>query len=289
MKFKQPNQFFNMKEVSSGMVRGLFPKRKEWSHKGDFGKLLVVGGSEKYSGSPALAAMAAYRTGADLVTVAAPERAANIIASFSPDVIAYPLRGDFLDSRHTKVLLELAKECDALVIGGGLGRHGETDKAVLGFLKNIRIPCVIDADAIHALARQKETIREKWVITPHPKEFRALTHEQPRPDTEDRARLVKYFASKLRTTILLKGNVDMISDGKGVFINRTGNPFMTKGGTGDTLSGVCGALLARGASPLEAACAGAYINGLAGDLAAKEYGEGMLASDMLKFIPRAIK
>jgi NAD(P)H-hydrate epimerase len=278
-----------MSVVSADTVRKLFPKRKDWCHKGDFGKLLVVGGSRKYSGSPALSAMAAYRTGADLVTVAAPERAANIIASFSPDIIACPLDGDFLDQKNLKPILELAKDSDAIVIGGGLGREKETLRTVLDFLKSAGQPVVVDADAIHAISMRTEIIRDNWIITPHPKEFRILTHEEPEPNVENRERVVKYFASRFRTTILLKGFIDVISNGGDVFLNRTGNPCMTKGGTGDTLAGICGALLARGARPLEAACAGAYINGLAGSLAAKEHGEGMLASDILNYIPRAIK
>jgi hydroxyethylthiazole kinase-like uncharacterized protein yjeF len=278
-----------MKLVSKDMTRKLFPKRKEWSHKGDFGKVLIIGGSKKYSGSPTLSALAAYRTGADLVTVAAPERPANIIASFSPDMITYPLHGDFLSPRHLKTLFNMARDSDVVVIGGGLGREKETMRAVLGFLKEIDLPCVIDADAIHALAGNIEVIRVNWILTPHSKEFKVLTHEEPEPNLEDRARLVRYFASRFGTTILLKGFVDVISDGKEVFTNNTGSPYMTKGGTGDTLTGICGALLAMGTKPIDAACAGAYINGLAGNLAAKEYGPGMLASDLLKFIPRAIK
>lgn len=278
-----------MKVVSGGLIRKLFPKRKDWSHKGDFGKLLVIGGSKKYSGSPTLSAIAAYRTGADLVTVAAPERSANIVASFSPDLIAYPLEGDFLNPKHLKTLFNMARDSDAVVIGGGLGREKETMKTVLGFLKDTGLPCVVDADGIHALAGNVEVIRENWILTPHSKEFKTLTHEKPEPNLEDRTRLVRYFASRFNTTIILKGFVDVISDGNEIFTNKTGDPCMTKGGTGDTLTGICGALLARGVKPIDAACAGAYINGLAGSLVAKEYGPGMLASDLIKFIPRAIK
>lgn len=278
-----------MKVVSKSMVRRLFPKRKEWCHKGDFGKLLVVGGSKKYSGSPALAAMAAYRTGADLVTVAATERAADIIASYSPDLITYPLEGDFLNTKHLKTLLEMARDSDAVVIGGGIGREKESMKAVVEFLRNVNLPCVVDADGIHALDGNFNVIKENWILTPHSKEFRILTHEKPESNLESRLRLVSYFASRFRTTILLKGFNDVISDGKEVFVNKTGSPCMTKGGTGDTLAGVCGALLAVGAKPVDAACAAAYINGTAGSLAAKQFGEGTLASDLLEFIPKAIE
>lgn len=277
-----------MRIVSKSWVRRLFPKRDEWCHKGDFGKLLVIGGSRKYSGSPSLAALAAYRSGADLVTIAAPERAADIAASFSPDLITCPLKGEFIKKEHLKALLEMATDSDAVVIGGGIGRERETLRTVYGFLSRNKLPCVIDADAIHALEGRQEDIKSNWIITPHSKEFKALTKEHPEPNMESRMRLVKQFSEKFRTTILLKGFFDVISDGKYIFVNRTGHACMTKGGTGDVLAGICGALLARGAKPLEAACAGAYINGTAGKLAAKEHGEGTLASDVLGLIPKVI-
>jgi NAD(P)H-hydrate epimerase len=278
-----------MKTVARGMVAKLYPKRKGWCHKGDFGKVLIIGGSKKYSGSPALAALSAYRAGADLVTVIAPERAADIISSFSPDIIAYPLEGDHLNIKHLKTLLDLAKKTDSVVIGGGLCREKETMKTVVSFLKRNHIPSVIDADAIHAISHEGHVVRQGSIITPHSKEFRELTNEEPEPNPENRARLVKYFASKLSSTILLKGHLDFISDGREVYVNKSGDPMMTKGGTGDTLAGICGALLARRAGSLAAACAGAYINGCAGSLAAKEYGEGMLATDLIEMIPKAIK
>ena len=278
-----------MKIVSKPHVKKLFPKRKNWSHKGDFGKLLIIGGSVKYSGSPAFAALAAYRTGVDLVTVAAPERAANIIASFSPDLITYPFKGDFLNPNRIKTLIEMEKHADAVVIGGGLGREKETMRAVVGFLRKSNRPCVIDADAIHALRGNMKIIKKNWVITPHVMEFKVLTDENPRSNVDHRVKLVKYFASKLGATILLKGYSDVISDGKETFLNETGSPYMTKGGTGDVLAGVCGALLAMGVKPIEAACAASYINGSAGQLASKKYGPGMLASDMINLIPEVIR
>jgi hydroxyethylthiazole kinase-like uncharacterized protein yjeF len=277
-----------MKPVTGSFVKKLFPRRPEWSHKGDFGKVLVIGGNNRYSGSPAFSAMAAYRAGADMVTVAAPERAANITASFSPDMITYPLDGDFLRPEHLKKISMLSAGSDAVVIGGGLGTERETTRAVLSFLQETRLPCVVDADAISAVSQKKEIIRENWVLTPHTREFEILTKEKPYTDLGSRMKLVRFFASGLGTTILLKGHVDVISDGKEVFINKTGNPCMTKGGTGDILSGICGALLAAGAAPVEAACASAYINGAAGDLAAREHGCGMMASDMLELITEAI-
>lgn len=278
-----------MNTVSRNQVSKLFPRRKDWCHKGDFGNVLIIGGSKKYSGSPGLSAMSAYRSGADLVTVAAPKRAADIVASFSPDFIAYPLDGDYLNSKHVNDLVGLSKNADSVVIGGGLDRQKETIKAIIDFLDKIHLPCVVDADALFAIAQKTDIIKNNWILTPHTREFKELTKEEPKLNVDDRTRLVKYFSSKFGTTILLKGYMDVVSDGGDVFLNKSGDPCMTKGGTGDTLAGICGALLARGARPLDAACAGAYINGTAGSLAAKMFGEGMAATDLIGMIPRAIK
>lgn len=278
-----------MDYINKSVLKKIYKKRGKWCHKGDFGSLLVIGGSELYSGSPALNALAALRSGCDLVTVLAPERAADIIASFSPDLITYPMKGGYLSKEHLATLTDAAEDKDAVVIGGGLCRKNETLRAVNMFLQRIDIPCVIDADAIHAVKKNKKAIRKNFIITPHMQEFFALTGMKVANDTNDRIKKVRESASNLGCTILLKGHVDVISDGKKTAINRSGSPFMTKGGTGDTLAGVCGAFLARCINCFDAACAAAYVNGLAGNLAAKERGEGVLASDLIESIPKAIK
>jgi NAD(P)H-hydrate epimerase len=157
-------------------------------------------------------------------------------------------------------------------------------------LEKIKVPCVIDADAIHAISLNKKFLKRKnFVVTPHTYEFYVLSGIKVGKDLKERIRAVKEVASELKTTILLKGHIDVISDGKKIAINRTGSPYMTKGGLGDTLAGICGALLARKANCFEAACAAAYINGKAGELAAKKYKEGLIASDLIEEIPRVIK
>jgi len=280
----------HMETVTKAFVKKLFPRRPAWSHKGDFGKLLIIAGSRRYTGSPALCGLAALRAGVDLVTIAAPQRAADTAASFSPDLITEPLRGDCFNPWHLKTVLETAKGADAVVIGGGMGRRNETIHAVLNFLKNTNLPCVVDADAIHFLAERKEILPGKdFVLTPPPKEFFALAGEHPGTEPKKRAELVKKHAKKLEAVILLKGHTDVISDGRKTMLNKTGSPYLTKGGTGETVTGICGALLARGVGSLEAACAAAYINGAAGELASKQYGPGMLASDLLGKIPEIIK
>ena len=274
--------------VKQSILKQIYKPRPEWSHKGDFGHLLVIGGSKKYSGSPAFNALAAYRSGVDLVTVAAPKRAADIIASFSPDLITHPLDGDYFDDGHLKEVLQLAKNAKAVAIGGGLERERDTVIAVRKFLKKIELPCVIDADAIYAIDK-KSFIKRNFVLTPHSNEFFVLTGIQPETDIERRIVLVKNVATQLGCVIALKGHFDVISDGMRTAINNTGNPYMTVGGTGDTLTGICGALLARGVDPFEAACAACFINGMAGNLAARKYGEGLMASDLINEIPNVLK
>jgi NAD(P)H-hydrate epimerase len=277
-------------QVNKSILKKIYKKRKSWAHKYDFGHLLVIGGSKHYSGSPAFNALAALRAGVDLVTIVAPERAANIIASFKPDLIAYPLKGDYINKKHLSKLLEFTKNKTAVVIGGGLCRRKETFDVVTAYLKKIKIPCVVDADAIHAIARNKNVVRGKnLVLTPHSYEFYVLSGIEVSTNLDERIRTVKEVANKFKTTILLKGHVDIISDGNKVAVNKTGCPYMTAGGMGDTLAGICGALLARGISCFDAACAAAYINGKAGELAAKKYGESTIASDLIEEISGIIK
>ncbi|UCD04388.1 MAG: NAD(P)H-hydrate dehydratase [Candidatus Woesearchaeota archaeon] len=277
--------------INKKILSEVYVKRHKDSHKYQFGSLLVIGGSKRYSGSPALAALAAYRAGVDLVTVAAPERAANIIASFSPDIITFPLQGDYIREEHVDDLIDLAKKSSAVVIGGGMERHDETLNAVAEFLDRVNLTCVIDADAIYAVADNMQSVRRKdFVITPHSREFYVLTNIEPwGMDLKKKMEIVNKLAVHLKTTILLKGPVDIISNGIKNDINRTGCVEMTVGGTGDTLAGIIGSLMAQGNIPFDAACAGAYINGKAGELAAKKLGVSMLATDIIKNISKVIK
>lgn len=274
--------------VTPKTIKECYPKKQEWSHKGDFGRLLVIGGSRTYSGAPALSALAAMRMGTDLVHVCAPERAANIIASSSPDLIAEPIRAEYFSRRHAKFLIEKAKSFDAVVIGGGLGKRPDTAAFVRSFLSLLKKPCVVDADAIAAVSGTR-AIKGSFVLTPHAGEFSLLSGSAPSKDLKAREQETRKLAGQLNTTVLLKGMVDVISDGKETLLNRTGNPWMTKGGTGDILAGVCGGFLAMGNPPFRAACAGAFLTGLAGDLAEREIGPGLISSDIVAMIPRALR
>lgn len=278
-----------MRYVTKPLVKKSIPKRPDWSHKGDFGRLLVIGGSRTYSGAPALAALAALRSGCDLVKIAAPERAANIAASFSPDLITEPIAGHIFSSLHTHRILELAESHDAVVIGSGLGRKPETMTFVQNLLSRLKKPCVIDADAIHAASLNKNILKPSHILTPHSHEFEILSGKVPSNKIGERSLLAKAFAGEFNCTTLLKGHIDVISSRSETLLNKTGSPFMTKGGTGDILAGMCGAFLAMGLPPFNAACSAAYITGLAGEESARKYGPGLLASEVIEHIPMAVK
>ncbi len=269
-------------------LKKIYSKRNLWSHKGQFGYVLIIAGSKRYSGSPIFNALAALRSGADLITLVGHQRAMDIAAGFGPDLITYPLESE-LEPKHVAKILLLSQGFQSLIIGCGLDKNKKTHQAIRKIIQEINMPLVIDAEAIWAIAEQKDIIKnKKAIITPHDREFEVLTGERVKLELEDRKAKVKKWANKLKTIILLKGHIDVISDGERVVLNKTGSFFMTKGGFGDTLSGICGTLLARGLKPFEAAQVAAYINGCAGELACKKYGEGVLASDIFEFIASVI-
>ncbi len=286
-----------MIEVTKNILKNIYKERPVDVRKYDFGLLLVIGGSEFYSGSPALSALAAFKSGVDMVRIIAPKRAADIIASFSPDLAAYPLEGIWLTKKHLATLISMTESAKAVsrgntavVIGGGMGRSEEVQEAILEYLSRVSLPVVIDADAIHALGKKPEIISGKnFLITPHTYEFFALTGKEiyQLPE-EEKIKLVQEEAARLQATILLKGKIDIISNGKEVALNRTGSPYMTVGGCGDTLAGICGALMARNINPFEAAQAAAFINGKAGEMVAQRKKEGLMATELIKAIPEVL-
>lgn len=274
-----------------GNVEAVRRPRPPEAHKGDFGRLLVIGGSETYTGAPALVALAALRTGVDLAFVAAPEKTALAIASFSPNLITVRLRGERLTQAGLAALRDHLARCTAVVVGPGLGTSGETFIAVRRLIRMMgeaRKPALMDADAVKAMGRVKRKVDFPVVVTPHAGEFEALSGKKPSRDLGARMEEVKDLAVKLGGVVLLKGHIDMISDGSRVRLNRTGNPAMTVGGTGDVLSGIVGALLAQGIRGFDAAVAGAFINGAAGDFAFKEYGYHLAPTDLIHLIPNVM-
>lgn len=276
-----------------GNIRRVVKPRDPYSHKGDFGYVLVIGGSSVYSGAPALAAMASLRTGAGLAILGVPESASSVVKSYSPDIIVHPLEGDTISQRNIPSITNLLGKVDALIIGPGLDLAPETIDSVneiLRLSKLKKLPTLIDADAIKALKDNLEILRDgDFLLTPHAGEFEIISGIKVSDKWEDRVETCVDFAKENRCTLLLKGHETVISDGKRLKINRTGNPAMATGGSGDVLSGIVGAYLAQGIDTFNAASAGAFIHGKAGDLAYEEKGFHIVASDLLDKIPVILK
>jgi len=266
-------------------------ERPAEAHKGNFGRLLIIGGNEEFSGAPALAALAALRTGVDLAYVAAPKETAYVIASMSPSLITIKLEGSHLNPRNVQDIKQRLKKADAVILGLGLGTHPETKETVKILLETInmlRVPLVLDADGLKAYAEFKKTMEAPTVLTPHGGEYHTLTRKPLPEKLEEKALAVQETAAELNAVVLLKGHIDIISDGQRLKLNHTGNPGMTVGGTGDVLSGIVGALLAQRVAPFEAAVAGAFINGAAGDFAYEKLGYHLMPTDLLDWIPKVI-
>ncbi|UWG50855.1 NAD(P)H-hydrate repair enzyme Nnr, NAD(P)H-hydrate dehydratase domain [Halalkaliarchaeum sp. AArc-CO] len=258
--------------------------RRPDSHKGENGEVLVVGGGP-YTGAPTLAASAALRAGADLVRVACPELVAREVQAFSPDLIVRPFSGETLAPAHVEQIAQLAADHDAVVFGPGLGDAEATLEAVHAFLDQFEGRAVIDADVLEVVPDVDTDAT--LVCTPHQGELRGMGGPGA-DDWETRADLVSEFAAELGHVLLVKGQYDVVTDGENVRINRTGNPGMTVGGTGDVLAGAVGALLSV-LPPFEAGAVGAFANGRAGDSAYDDAGNGLVATDLIDRLPEALR
>ena len=253
------------------------------AHKGDFGRVLVVGGGP-YTGAPALSGQAAMRAGADLAFVATPSRVADVVQGYEAGLIVRELAGDLVLERHVDQLVDEALDADCVVLGPGLGASEGTLDAVDDFLSLYDGKVVVDADALRVVP-DVDTDAD-LLCTPHQGEFARMGGE-PADDWRDRAANAETLAADLDVTLLVKGAHDVVTDGDTTRVNRTGNPGMTVGGTGDVLAGVCGALFATH-DAVTAGAVAAYVNGAAGDAVVDDQGYGLLASDLLDEVPRAM-
>jgi len=261
----------------------LVPARKADGHKGSSGKVLVIGGGP-FTGAPALAAMAALRTGCDLAVVAAPEKAAVVIAEFSPNIIVRPLPGDIISEGSVGPLSGMIAGFDSIVIGPGMGNHPgsvEGARQIIELIKGAGKPFVVDADALRMYFDPKP--EGNGVMTPHMGEFRRMAGEG------DPLELSRGLVAGTGMVLLLKGVEDLITGAGRTVRNVTGNPGMTVGGTGDVLAGSVGGFLALGLEPFDAARLGAYVVGAAGDLAFEQFGNSLLATDIIETIPAVLK
>jgi NAD(P)H-hydrate epimerase len=274
-----------------GDVRKIMKTRRKDSHKGDYGYVLVVGGSETFSGAPALTALSALRTGVGLAIIAAPESVASSIRDVSPDLVVYTMPGKHLNSGALPKLSGFMDKTDALVIGPGLGLNDETIEAVRILVEEAdakKLPVVVDADGFKAFKAFPKLLRGV-VATPHRGEFKHVFNE----DLEDKwfknvNKLVE-LSRKYEFTLLVKGFETVITDGFSLKVNKHATPGLAVGGTGDVLSGIIAAFLAWGNSGFNSAAAAAYVHGDAGIMAVEEKGFHITASDLVEKIPASMK
>ena len=275
--------------VDENLVRECVKPRRTSSHKGENGAVLVVGGSWMYHGAPFLAAMAALRCGVDLAYIAAPEKITHSIRALSPAVIVIPLTDMRLTKGAARRALKLLPKVDSIVIGPGLVSGSEPGiELVVDEAAALGKGMVLDAGALYPEIL-KHVRGRRAVLTPHAGEFRRVFGIEVSNVLEDRVKTVSEQARKHNITILLKGWIDVISDGVEAAVNKSGSPAMTAGGTGDILSGIAAAFLAWGADPFKAAASAAWVNGRAGELVAERLGFHMIATDLLDAIPLIMK
>ncbi|MBW9140755.1 MAG: NAD(P)H-hydrate dehydratase [Candidatus Aramenus sp.] len=276
--------------VGPGDLLTRVKKRDMKSKKGAGGRVLIIGGSKTYSGAPSLSALASLKTGADLVYVASPENTANIVASYSPDLIAIKLKGENVNPENLEELKPWIEKVNVVVIGPGMGLEEETveaSKAIVEYLKEKGKKAVVDADALKAIKGARLT--KDFVITPHAGEFKIFFGEEPSQDPRERITQAEARARDCNCVVLLKGYFDVITDGERTKLNKTGNPGMTVGGTGDTLTGIVATLMAQGIEPFYAAAIGAFVNGLAGSLVYSTVGNHFTPTELIAEIPKVLQ
>lgn len=281
-----------MQTITGSRVRGILPRRDPAGHKGNFGKVLCVCGSVGYTGAPIFASRAAVRTGAGLVFLAVPKSVWPVAAVKSDEAMPFPLpetADGKLSLLAEESIWQRASDCDAVLIGCGLGRDWQTDALVRNLL-SIEKPLVLDADGLNALGQSVELLQKRTaptVLTPHEGEFLRLGGDLSR----GREAAAAAFSRNYGVYLVLKGHHTLVAAPDGCMaVNGTGNSGMAKGGSGDVLAGMLLSLLGQGCEAYDACCAAVWLHGRAGDLAAADKGErGMTPTDLLEQIPYAMK
>ena len=280
-----------MLKVNYRTIRRLIPARRKDSHKGDYGKVLLLCGSVGYTGAAALAAMGALRTGAGLVYLCVPESIYEIEAVKLTEAIVLPMpdKDGMLSITAKEKLMTLLPRMDAVLIGPGLGVSKDVSQLVQWVLQNYNGPIVLDADGINVMKEHKDVLRDRTsptILTPHEGEYVRFS-DLP---CDDRIHAAVSLAQELGCVVLLKGHKTVITDGTSTYQNQTGNPGMAVGGSGDVLSGVITSLLGQGLNPVCAAACGAWLHGKVGDICKNKIGQyGMLPTDMLDVLPRILR
>ncbi len=277
------------------LPRRLF-KRVPDTHKGDYGHVLVVGGSPGLSGAVCLAADSTLRAGAGLVTVGGPRSLNMIFEVKLTEVMSLPLAETADGSLSLKaydLLKKFFAKIDGLVCGCGASRNISTAKLIRRLVSEFPGFIVLDADGINALAGDIAVLEKRktnaLILTPHEGEFARLIKKTAETVHARRKELAKKFALRYNLTLVLKGNNTIVTDGKRIFENTTGNAGMATAGSGDVLAGIISGIAAQKLAAFEAACAGVYLHGLAGDLAARDLTQmAVIASDLIYYLPQAL-
>jgi NAD(P)H-hydrate epimerase len=291
------------------------PPRQPNAHKGDFGAVLIIGGSRGMAGAVGLAGMAALRGGAGLVRLAVPEPILGTVAGFEPSYMTVALRADaagqiaagamdrsteLAEKAHYQMqhslpsvfesVVKLTTQSTVVACGPGMGRSLGLDELVARLYQEIAKPMVFDADALNALATEPKVLARPGgprILTPHPGEFARLIGKKL--EGEPRNEAAVRLAADCKIVVVLKGHRTLITDGHRRAVNSTGNPGMATGGSGDVLTGLIAALLGQGLSTFDAARLAVFLHGLAGDFAAKDLGQvSLAASDLVRYLPRAL-
>ena len=278
-------------------LKSLLHRRPD-SQKGDYGHVLVIGGSVGFAGAPMLSALSALRSGAGLVTLAVPEEIYFVVASQMLEVMVHPLPAPeqgTLGPGSWAALQPLLAKADVIAVGPGLSQNPSAQKFVQKLIASTDLPVVLDADGINAFAGRSRPLLRKAqgpvVITPHPGEMARLLGISVDAVQRNRVKVAKETAKQLRVTVVLKGHRTVVASPAGeTYTNTTGNPGMATAGAGDVLTGIIAALIGQHLDPFTAAKAGVYLHGLAGDLAARRVGQiSLIAGDLLAELPAAFR
>ena len=283
--------------IEDNFVSKLIPRRYRASNKGDYGRVLIISGSVGMTGAGCLVAGAALRTGAGLVYLGVPSTLVPVYDASLIESITLPLEDNglgYISKDSIKQILGHLKRVTVVAVGPGLSVNDDIVEIVSNIIANSEAPLILDADALNAVSRDVSVLKKlkaEAVITPHPGEMARLTGLSVKDVQDNRIEIAREFAAKWNIITVLKGAKTIIASPDGtIYINVTGNPGMATGGTGDVLTGVIAGLIGQGAKPLDAAVAGVYLHGLAGDSTAVMKGEhGLIAGDLLEELPYIIK
>lgn len=279
--------------LSDDDIRACFPQKKAGCHKGDFGALLILGGSKNYVGAPLLAYMgaAALRMGSGLVRIAIPQNLYPVVADKVTDATLFVMPEK---SGHIKfdkrLLINAVENTTAVICGMGIGNSRRVYPVLRWLMKNVKSPLLLDADALNILSKNLHWLKLRGaptILTPHIKEMARLTGLDKEYIKNNKESTAMNFADQYKVTVVLKDNVSIITEGKSITYNHAGTPAMAKGGSGDLLAGIIGGLLARGILPYSASAAGAYIAGRSAELAVRDNNEySLLPSETATYIEK---